>query len=399
MFGQSRRVGQKTLALLAAGALAFSLSACTIGDPNDPASAQEAEAARGGGELKWDFHVEDGQEDVSPGLPATVEVENGELTSVEMVNEEGKVVEAKLAEDKQSWETTEPLGFNRQYTITATAKDADGESTTKELEYFTSTPSYTTAVSLGPLPDSEVGIGQAITFQFANAPSDRKAVEEAITIETSNDTEGAFYWVSANDLRWRPKEFWEPGTEVSVEADIYGVDMGEGLYGSDDNATNFTIGDDVRTYIDDNTKTMKVYKNGELLRSIPVSLGRDVERWATPNGTYVVGDENPSMIMDSSTFGYSVEQGGYVTPVDYATQLSYSGIYVHAAPWSEYVQGNTNTSHGCINVSYEAAKWYQDVVKRGDPVIVENTVGGTLPAWDGLGHWNMEWDEWKAGNA
>ena len=400
MLNWSRQSMRQVLALVVTGALVFTVSACTIGDPTGAATAQEAEQSQQEEEeLSWDFHVKDGEEDVSPAEPATVAVENGELTTVTMVNETGKVVESEISDDKKSWTTTETLGYNRHYTITATAKGADGKTSTKELEYFTSTPTYTTAVGIGPLPDSVVGVGQAITFQFGNAPNDREAVEEAITITTSNNTEGAFHWVSANDLRWRPKEFWEPGTKVTVEADIYGVDLGEGLYGSDDYATNFTIGEDIRTYVDDETKTMKVYRNGTLLRSIPVSLGRDVERWATPNGVYVVGDEKTSMVMDSSTFGYTIEQGGYRTPVDYATQLSFSGIYVHGAPWSEYAQGNTNTSHGCINVTNEAAQWYQDVVKRGDPVIVENTVGGTLPAWDGLGHWNMDWDDWKAGGA
>ena len=47
----------------------------------------------------------------------------------------------------------------------------------------------------------------------------------------------------------------------------------------------------------------------------------------------------------------------------------------------------------------EAAQWFQDQVKRGDPVIVRNTVGGTLSGWDGLGDWNIPWETWRKGNA
>lgn len=53
---------------------------------------------------------------------------------------------------------------------------------------------------------------------------------------------------------------------------------------------------------------------------------------------------------------------------------------------------------GCINVSTENAKWFQDFVKRGDIVTVKNTIGGTLDGTDGLGDWNIPWETWKAGN-
>lgn len=182
-----------------------------------------------------------------------------------------------------------------------------------------------------------------------------------------------------------------------MRADIYGANLGGGVYGSQDNRMSFTIGEDVRTVVDDATKSMTVYRNGEVLRTIPVSLG--TEKWATPNGTYIIGDERESMVMDSTTFGLGYDQGGYRTEVEYATQMSWSGIYVHAAPWSVGDQGSRNVSHGCINVTTEAAAWFQDVVKRGDPVEVRNTVGGVLSGYDGLGDWNIPWETWRAGNA
>ena len=124
---------------------------------------------------------------------------------------------------------------------------------------------------------------------------DRQAVQDAITIETSNDTVGAFYWISNSELRWRPKEYWEPGTTVTVQADIYGVDMGKGMWGSKDNSTSFTIGDDVRAVVDNASKTMTVTRNGQALRSVPVSLGRS--EYPTPNGTYLVGDQHNELVL------------------------------------------------------------------------------------------------------
>ena len=106
------------------------------------------------------------------------------------------------------------------------------------------------------------------------------------------------------------------------------------------------------------------------------------------------------MVMDSSTYGVPANSpNGYRTEVDWATQISYSGIYVHAAPWSVGSQGYSNVSHGCINVSTSNGQWFYDNSKRGDIVEIVNTVGSTLPGTDGLGDWNIPWDQWKAGNA
>ena len=385
------------LALLTVGAL--TLSGCTI-ERSGHAQEEEGNSAASGTEEATELaapavSVEDDATDVDPSEPVVVKSLGDGLEKVTMLNEQGYEVEADYSDDRRSWTTSEMLGYNRTYTLTAT--DRNGETST--TVFSTAQPAATTTVALSPLADSVVGVGQTIAFRFGTPIADRHAAEEAITVTTSPEVEGGFYWLNNSELRWRPAEYWEPGTEVTVEADIYGTDLGDGVWGASDNATNFTIGDRVEAVVDDNTKTMEVYRNGTLLRTIPVSLGRDTDEWATPNGIYIIGDRNPSMIMDSTTFGLGYDQGGYRTPVDFATQMSYSGIYVHAAPWSAAEQGYSNVSHGCINVTTEAAQWFQNTVKRGDIVTVKNTVGSTLSGYDGLGDWNIPWSVWKDGNA
>ncbi|MFP7364202.1 Ig-like domain-containing protein [Corynebacterium callunae] len=381
------------LAMLTVGALA--LSGCTI---ERDIEAQEAgtQAVAAKKELSAPVvSVDDEAEEVNPAEPVIVKSMGDGLAEVTMTNEEGYEVESELSADGRTWTTAETLGYNRTYTIEAT--DKNGESST--TVFSTISPTSTTSVALSPLADSVVGVGQTIGFRFGSPVGDRQAAQDAITITTSPAVEGAFYWLNDYEVRWRPAEYWQPGTEVTVEANIYGQKLGDGLWGETDNATNFTIGDRVEAVADDNTKTMSVYKNGELLRTMPVSFGRDTAEWATPNGTYIIGDRNESMIMDSTTFGLGYEEGGYRTSVKYATQMSYSGIYVHAAPWSVGSQGVSNVSHGCINVSTENAQWFQETVKRGDIVTVKNTVGSTLSGTDGLGDWNIPWSTWSAGNA
>ncbi|MDO4911778.1 MAG: Ig-like domain-containing protein [Corynebacterium sp.] len=338
--------------------------------------------------------IQDGAVDINPNTFVSVRPMEGTLTDVVMTNETGKVVDSILAADGSSWQTNEVLGYNRVYTIVA-HNSAGGTLTST---FSTITPASQATVALSPLADSTVGIGQTIHFRFSEAVPDRVAAQNSIEITTNPPVEGAFYWVSNREIRWRPAQYWTPGTQVTVKVNNYGNDLGGGVYGSSDNETNFTIGDAVISTVDDSTKIITVTKNGEVIKTMPTSMGSAQN--PTPNGIYTVGDRYDSIVMDSSTYGVAVDSAnGYRTDVDNATQLSYSGIFVHSAPWSVWAQGNTNTSHGCLNVSPADAKWYLDNSKRGDILIVSGTTGGTLSGTDGLGDWNIPWETWKAGNA
>ena len=381
----SRRRGRFAAVVASLGIVALGLTACS----DSGSSANESEEVQQVADVTFGF--EDGATGVSVTEPVTVSVENGEFSEVEMTNEDGKVIESDMSDDGTSWSSAEPLGYSRTYTVTATA---DGKTTSQS--FTTVTPAIEANVSVSPLDGSEVGVGQTIAVRFGVSVEDREAVEDAIEITTEPSVDGAFYWLSNSEVRWRPQEYWEPGTKVQVKTNTYGLDLGNDYFGASDQESDFTIGDRVIARVDDNTKTMSLEKNGEVLRTVPVSLGRS--EWATPNGTYMVGDRHESLVMDSSTFGLT-GAGAYRIPVNYATQMSYSGIYIHGAPWSVWAQGSQNTSHGCINVTDADAKWFQENLKRGDIVTVENTVGPDLPGVDGLGDWNIPWSTWSAGNA
>lgn len=341
--------------------------------------------------------VTDGAVGVSVDTPVTVSAEDGVLGAVTMVNESGKSVAGALSPDGLTWATSEPLGYNKRYTLTAESLGLGG-ATTRRMSFETHSPENLTMPYVLPNDGEVVGVGQPVAIRFDEYIPNRLAAQKAIKIKTDPPVEGAFYWLNNREVRWRPAKYWKPGTKVDVAVNTYGVDLGDGLFGQENVKTSFTIGDEVITTVDDNTKTLTVKRNGEVIKTMPVSMGKNST--PTNNGVYIVGDRLSHMVMDSSTYGVPVNSpNGYRTEVDWATQISYSGIYVHAAPWSVGSQGYSNVSHGCINVSTSNGQWFHNISKRGDVVEIVNTVGSTLPGTDGLGDWNIPWEQWKAGNA
>nr|WP_235916235.1 Ig-like domain-containing protein [Spelaeibacter cavernicola] len=341
--------------------------------------------------------VKDGEVGVSPAVPVTATVADGRLGAVTLLTPDNTPVAGVLSPDGVSWQSSEPLGYNREYRMQVQAYGLGG-TTSSVMNFTTSAPENLTKPYLLPGDGDVVGIGQPVAVQFDEDIPDRLAAQKAINIVTDPPVEGAFYWVNNREVRWRPEHFWVAGTKVDVNVGAYGQDLGGGLFGSEDVHSNFRIGDAVVLTADDNTKEVTVERNGQVEMTMPTSMGKNDT--PTDNGVYIIGDRFQHIIMDSSTYGVPVNSPtGYKTPVDWATRMSYSGIFLHSAPWSVGQQGYSNTSHGCLNLSPANAEWVYNNTKRGDITIVKNTVGGILSGTDGLGDWNIPWPEWKAGNA
>jgi lipoprotein-anchoring transpeptidase ErfK/SrfK len=395
-----RRWLRARLAVLALiPALLLGVTACG-GDPAPPPVNVIADKGTPYGDLlipQVTASVKDGAVDVAVDKPVTVTATGGVLGSVTLLNQPGEQVAGQLSPDGVTWTTTEPLGYNKSYTISARSLGLGGV-TTEKLTFKTHSPENLTMPYLLPGDGEVVGVGQPIAVRFDENIPNRVAAERAIKVTTDPPVEGAFYWLNNREVRWRPQDYWKPGTKIDVEVNTYGVDLGDGLFGQENLTSHFTIGDEVIATADDNTKTLTIRQNGEVVKTMPISMGKNST--PTSNGVYIVGDRFSHMIMDSSTYGVpSNSPNGYRTEVDWATQMSYSGIYVHSAPWSVGSQGYSNVSHGCLNVSPGNAQWFFNNTKRGDIVEVRNTVGSTLSGTEGLGDWNIPWEQWKAGNA
>ena len=104
--------------------------------------------------------------------------------------------------------------------------------------------------------------------------------------------------------------------------------------------------------------------------------------------------------MNSETIGIDPNSAdGYdLDDVEYAMRVTYSGEFVHAAPWSVGQQGYSNVSHGCTGMSTANAAWLYNQSKPGD--VVEYT--GTdrhMTLDNGYGDWNESLAQYAKGSA
>ncbi|KAF0846082.1 L,D-transpeptidase [Nocardia caishijiensis] len=351
-----------------------------------------------------------GATEIDPLAPVRVATSEGTLTSVTMTNEQGNDVDGVFTPDRTAWKPTEPLGYGRTYTITA-ATDRNAEPTTST--FTTLAPNNQTKVYFHTTggtalsPQGTFGVGTVVVAHFDENVPDRATAERHLSVTTDPPVTGSWYWLDDRNAHWRPQNYYEPGTRVTLAADIYGKDLGGGLYGQEDTKTSFTIGPSHVSIVDDTTKQVQVYENGTLVRTMPTSMGRGgseevagktISFWTQP-GVYTVMDKANPVVMDSSTYGLPVNSRlGYKETIGWATRISTDGIYLHQLDDTIWAQGNTNVSHGCLNLSGENARWFYEFSQPGDVVEIRNTGGAPLEVWQN-GDWSVPWDQWLAGSA
>ncbi|MGW4092048.1 L,D-transpeptidase [Nocardia sp. NPDC004750] len=354
-----------------------------------------------------------GAGNVDPLAPVQVSTADGQLTRVTMTNEQGKTVDGIMTPDKTAWKPVEPLGYGRTYKVTAEGLSITGRTGPATSTFSTLTPNNQTKVSLAttggtPLSDGGTfGVGTVVVAHFDENIPDHAAAEKHLAVTTDPPVEGSWYWLDDRNAHWRPREYYAPGTKVSVAANVYGQELGRGLYGQEDTKTTFTIGAAHVSIADDNTKQVQVFENGRLIRTMPTSMGRGgsevvggktITFWTQP-GIYTVMDKANPVIMDSSTYGLPINSRlGYKEAIGWATRISTDGIYLHQLDSTVWAQGNTDVSHGCLNLSGENAQWFFNFAVPGDVVEIRNTGGAPLEVWQN-GDWGVPWEQWVQGSA
>ncbi|MEU9730009.1 Ig-like domain-containing protein [Streptomyces sp. NPDC048002] len=393
---RTRTVVGCTLLVIALGA---SASAC--GGDDNPLSAAPYDAAD---QIAFNAPTKEGKKaDPDKPLVITAESSDGRITDVTALDATGRHVSGELSADGSRWHSTSPLAADARYTVRVSTEDEDGAPGRRVVSFDTGKPltKKRLDVTFGP-EKGTYGVGQPITAELSKPVKDkdqRAIVERALRVESLPAAHGTWHWVDDTKLHYRPKEYWPANATIKVRSNLEGVRISDRLRGGKAKPLRITTGDRVVAVADASTHWMTVYRNGEEINSIPVTTGKP--GFETRNGVKVVLGKEYFVRMRGTSIGIAEGSAeSYDLPVYYATRVTWSGEYVHAAPWSVGSQGSANVSHGCVGMSTSNAAWFFKTVSVGDLVQVVNSDGDTMESFgNGFGDWNLAWAKWRSGSA
>jgi lipoprotein-anchoring transpeptidase ErfK/SrfK len=420
MTAMRRGRGRLTVvAALLSGVLA--LSACSGGgdDEGDDAKASQD----GGGEqaeadqAAEDANTSDASISITPDDAATnvginsdvqVSVEKGTLDEVALVaTESGTEVEGTTSEDGTSWAPDVQLERATQYDLTVKASDAEGRKAVENATFTTISPENSFIGYFTPEDGSTVGVGMPISLNFDTSITNKSEIEDAVEITTTSGQEVRGHWFSDTRLDFRPEDYWEANSDVTVELNWDGVEGAPGVEGVQDRAFSFHVDRSQVATVNADTLEMTVVRDGETIRTIPVTTGAD--ETPTWNGQMVISEKFVETRMNGATVGFTDDdgEGEYdIKDVPHAMRLSTSGTFIHGNYWGGDAFGNYNTSHGCVGLADAQGAddpntdgaWFYENSLLGDVVIVINSNDQTIAPDNGLNGWNMSWADWVAGS-
>ncbi|MGW2568159.1 L,D-transpeptidase [Streptomyces sp. NPDC001537] len=406
----ARRVRVRVLGACAALMVgALTLTACG-GDANANSSNSPSDSKGGGSSSRTStakivISAKDGSTDASINTTG-VKVSDGRLTEVKMtVAGSGQAVPGSISADGGTWRPKEQLERGTKYQISATAKDGSGRTAAANSIFTTVTSANSFIGTYTPDNGTTVGVGMPVSFDFDKVISDKKAVQSHITVTSSSGQKVVGHWFGAQRLDFRPQEYWKAGSKVTMKIDLDGVEGANGVFGVQKKTVTFTIGRSQVSTVDVNTQTMTVVRDGQTLKSVPISSGSPEH--TTYNGQMVISEKFVQTRMNSESVDLGSEYD--IPDVPHAMRLTRSGTFIHGNYW--YSKGNPpfgrqGTSHGCVGLAdvqgaqgATNAKWFYDNSLIGDVVIVKNSPDKTVAPDNGLNGWNMPWSEWVAGSA
>ena len=338
----------------------------------------------------------DGAKAVNPAAPASVKAVNGTVKDVVLERASGGGrVPGTTSPDGSTWTAGDPLEFDTKYKYSFTIVDQAGRQTKKAQTFATVAKANEADAAVYPLNGTTVGAGQPLEIVFSEPVLNKEAMEKAVTVTASSGQAVAWRWYSDRRVRIRPEAFWASNSEITVDLKLFGVDFGNKMIGNSDTKASFKVGPQRLAIVDDITKTMNVYFDGQLVKTAPVTLG-DAE-WLSPTGFAVIMEQERNSKFNAGSIGLKPGDKGYYPPltVEYANRLTSSGVYVHQALESAWgAVGKYNVSHGCVGLLPADAAWFFNNMKTGDVVQTLNTGAPAVEPLEGFGDWNIPWAQY-----
>jgi lipoprotein-anchoring transpeptidase ErfK/SrfK len=408
-----RRRGLMAASAVLGGVLV--MSACSgDGDKGAESSKKsqaqvDAAAAKDASKARIAISPKNGATNAGINNDAKVTVSDGTLTQVTMTTADGQSVKGTLAGDGKSWKPDAQLERSTTYKIAATAKDTEGLEAHENSSFTTVSPANSFIGNFTPEDGSTVGVGMPVSINFNKAITDKKAVQSGITVTSSSGQEVVGHWFNGQRLDFRPDQYWQEGSTVTLKLNLDGVEGADGVFGVQQKTVTFKIGRNQVSTVDASAKTMTVTQDGKTIKTIPISAGAPDN--PTYNGQMVISEKFKETRMDGSTVGFKKKdgKGEYdIKDVPHAMRLSTSGTFIHGNYWgADSIFGSANTSHGCVGLNdvkgagdaNQPAAWLYNNTIVGDVVIVKNSQDRTIQPDNGLNGWNLNWSQWQAGSA
>src|SRR4029078_8118160 len=318
---------------------------------------------------------------------------DGTLRKVLVHTLKGQKVAGGLNASQTRWTATSRLEPGKKYVVQAVAEDSAGMTKTYASRFSTANLSLDeqTYPSVSPLSGSTVGVGMPIMIPFDVPVTHRKNFQKHMKVTSSAGQNGRFYGIDDQNVHYRPPHYWKPGSRITVDVAVNSVSAGNGIYGQEDRKVSFAVARSMVSKVNIQTHQMKVFRDGRLVRTIPITTGEQ-PKFTTRSGIKVIVEKFRHKRMNSETIGIDPNSAdGYdLDDVEYAMRVTDSGEFVHVAPWSVGSQGYASVSHGCTGMSTENAAWLYDQSIPGD-VIEYTGTSKQMTLTNGYGDWNLGW--------
>ncbi|WP_431980519.1 Ig-like domain-containing protein [Streptomyces qinglanensis] len=366
---------------------------------------------------------EDGARDVPTDARVEVSVPEGKLRSVRMQHkgkDAGRAIAGRFSADRRSWRPLPAAEENASgrgtghgkgtvlelagtYEVDVVAVDGEGDRVIRHATFSTRVPPHRFVGNFRPEDGQTVGTAMIVSLEFSRPIADRPAVERAIDVTSTPRVEIAPHWFGRNRLDFRPRTYWQPGTEVTLDLRLRDVRGAPGVYGTQRKQVTFTVGRDQRSVVDVGRGTLTVRQGGRTVDRLDITAG--TKKNPTYNGRMVISEKFQETRMNGDTVGFGGEYD--IKDVPHAMRLTRSGTFLHGNYWaSERIFGKKNTSHGCVGLEDERGGDDKSPAGRffhrsliGDLVTVRGSHDRTVAADNGLGGWNMSWETWIGGSA
>jgi lipoprotein-anchoring transpeptidase ErfK/SrfK len=330
-------------------------------------------------------------------IPVTAEigtsVRNGRVDAVTVSKTGGARISGAMRLDGTAWVPAAPLAYNQSYTAVVESMGADGAVVRTQTNFRTvaGPAGRPMSASMNLRSGQTYGVGMPIVIDFsANVPAGRRAaVQKRLFVKSTPPQTGGWRWYNASQVMYRPRDYWQAGTRLSVRAAVGGLQLGD-RYVEKDKSADVTIGRDFRVAVTNSNHKLTVTRDGKVVKTYPISMGKP----STPSwsGHFVVMERDYYVVFDTLD-----QPGGYRIPVNYAERITWSGTFIHSAPWSVWAQGSRNVSHGCVNVAPGNAAWIYNNSMIGDPVSISGTPVHAAPG-NGWTVWDMSWSAFIKGS-